>query len=207
LKKQLETELHGFMLELDTGCMNDDMYALLGYMEEGLQRVSDIVQNMSVFSRLHNEHTEFSNINNCIESTHSMLKSQVSEKVELLLDLQDLPEIEMNEVKINQVITNLLINASQSIQNYGKITISSTIQDNKIVVQVADNGCGIEEGALNKVFDPFYTTKKEGEGTGLGLAISRDIAHEHDGELSVISTLGEGSVFTLTLPITHVVIH
>lgn len=200
MKKQLETELLGFM-------QDKDMHALLSDMEEGLQRVADVVKNMSVLAWCNNDQTQYININRCIESVCRMLNKQVSEYAELSLDLQDMPAVEINVGEINQVITNLLINASQSMQTYGHIKVRSTLQGKEIIVSVSDNGCGIEKAALNKVFDPFYTTKKEGEGTGLGLAISDDIVQEHGGRLSVISELGKGTVFTVTLPVKTVVIH
>jgi signal transduction histidine kinase len=207
VKKQLETELQGFMQEQDMHFVSEDMQALLSDMEEGLQRVTDIVQNMSVFSRVNSEETQMFNINRCIESTFKMVKKQLKEKAEITLELNEVPDVEMNVGKINQVLTNLLINASQSIQSYGKIKVCSKLKDNQITVFVSDTGCGIEKSALDKIFDPFYTTKKEGEGTGLGLAISYDIVQEHGGKLSAASAVGKGTVFTLNLPLKTTVIH
>ena len=162
---------------------------------------------MSVFSRVDGDIKQFFNINDCIRSTYKMVKKQVSEKADLTLDLQEVPEVEMNVGKINQVITNLIINASQAMISRGTIKVFSKLKDNNIVVYVSDTGCGIPQAALDKIFDPFYTTKKEGEGTGLGLAISYDIIAEHGGELNVSSKENKGTVFTLTLPITNSVLH
>jgi two-component system NtrC family sensor kinase len=89
----------------------------------------------------------------------------------------------------------------------GSILISSRVVDKQILIYVTDTACGIEPSALKKVFDPFYTTKKEGEGTGLGLAISYDIIKEHNGDLAVSSELGKGSQFTISLPLTNAVLH
>lgn len=207
VKNKLQTDIQSLLLEQDMHFVSEDMADLLSDMEEGLQRVTDIVQNMSVFSRVDGDKKQFFNINDCIMSTHKMVKKQVTAKADLTLDLQELPDVEINVGKINQVLTNLLINASQAMKTRGEIKVFTKLKDNKVLVYISDNGCGIAPAALTKIFDPFYTTKKEGEGTGLGLAISYDIVKEHGGELKVSSKQDKGTVFTLSLPLKTAVLH
>ncbi len=207
VKKTLEDNIQSLISDNDVNFIQEDMQALLGDMEEGLQRVTDIVRNMAVFSRVDGDKKQTFNINRCVESTYKMVKKQLSSKAAVSIDLGEVSEIEMNVGKINQVLTNLMINAGQSISDKGEIKISTRQKDNKIMIIVSDTGCGISKENLNKIFDPFYTTKKVGEGTGLGLAISYDIVKEHNGELSVESEIDRGTVFTLSLPLNATVLH
>ena len=115
--------------------------------------------------------------------------------------------MEMNVGKISQVITNLLINAGQAIEatgKNGKIIVTTCTVGEFVELRVEDSGCGIPPSHLDKLFNPFFTTKPEGQGTGLGLSISFGIAQEHGGMLSATSTEGDGSIFTLALPINSV---
>ncbi|CAI8168200.1 MAG: Sensor kinase CckA [Pseudidiomarina mangrovi] len=98
------------------------------------------------------------------------------------------------------MLTNLLINAGQAIEENGKISIRTKQNCDVITLEVADNGCGIPDENLKKLFDPFFTTKPIGEGTGLGLAISYGIVRDHEGKISVESTPDKGTCFSLTFP-------
>ena len=116
----------------------------------------------------------------------------------------DLPKVYFNLGKLTQVFTNLLINAGQAIEATGKQGVISikTMQEGDIVkVRIQDTGCGISQENLDQLFNPFFTTKPEGQGTGLGLSITYGIIQEHGGQIQVSSTPGEGSVFELALPI------
>ncbi len=107
------------------------------------------------------------------------------------------------EGQIKQVLLNLLVNAAYACQEQGRISISSALDEvaQQARISVRDTGCGIDADDLARLFDPFYTTKPVGEGTGLGLAIAYSIVQEHQGELEVTSTPGQGSCFTLVLPL------
>lgn len=96
---------------------------------------------------------------------------------------------------------NLLVNASQAIELKGIITLRTKLLEDKIVIEIEDNGSGIAPEHLNKLFDPFFTTKPVGQGTGLGLSISYGIIKKHNGQLTVDSCLGEGTCFRIYLPI------
>jgi two-component system NtrC family sensor kinase len=98
-------------------------------------------------------------------------------------------------------LLNLVINASQAIVENGLITIRTRVVDQCLEIDVEDNGSGISEQDLSKIFDPFYTTKPVGEGTGLGLAICFNIAQEHGGSIDVSSVVGSGTTFTIKIPL------
>ena len=104
--------------------------------------------------------------------------------------------------KIEQVLVNLIINASQAIPEgrRGLIEVATDYNDAEVIMRVSDNGSGMSEGTLKQLFDPFFTTKRARGGTGLGLAIAYRIVEEHGGSLTVVSKLGEGTTFTTTIP-------
>ncbi|MEQ8222563.1 MAG: ATP-binding protein, partial [Candidatus Eremiobacterota bacterium] len=96
---------------------------------------------------------------------------------------------------------NLLINASQAIEKEGEIFIKTWYENNSVCISIGDTGCGIKEEYLNKIFEPFFTTKEVGTGTGLGLSIIYDIIKKHKGDITVESTAGKGTVFTVKIPV------
>jgi signal transduction histidine kinase len=96
---------------------------------------------------------------------------------------------------------NLLKNAAESIRDKGTICIKTSVEANKVMIRVSDDGRGIAKEHLSKIFDPGFTTKGVGVGTGLGLSISYNIIHDHSGEIEVESEEGKGSTFSIVLPI------
>ena len=110
-----------------------------------------------------------------------------------------LPDVTMDGARFRQVIWNLLLNAAQATPDYGCITIDCKVEEGKLRVDIADDGVGIDPVALRRIFDPFYTTRSGG--TGLGLANVERIVRAHDGSIDVESTPGEGTSFTIRLPL------
>ncbi|HJV37054.1 sensor histidine kinase, partial [Geomonas sp.] len=99
-----------------------------------------------------------------------------------------------------QVLVNIFLNAGQAMQGEGILEITTGVDEEWVFVRVADNGCGIPEANLAKIFDPFFSTK-ENKGTGLGLSVSYGIIEKHGGAIDVQSELGRGTIFTIKLPI------
>jgi len=98
-------------------------------------------------------------------------------------------------------MVNLLINAVNSIEEQGEITIKTWDKDQSIWMEISDTGRGIPEGNLNKIFEPFFTTKEIGKGTGLGLSITYEIIQRHKGDITVKSKTGTGTTFTIRIPV------
>jgi signal transduction histidine kinase len=168
-----------------------------------LKRVNQAVNNLLSYSKPQKPNNEFVDISRVIERainltkqsalrTHVAIHQNVTEK---------LPDVYVDPKQIEQVLVNIIMNAIQATQKHGKIYITKTIDDssNEIVVRVTDNGEGISEENLEKIFRPFYTSKHKG--TGLGLAICDNIVNQHGGRLEVQSNEGEGSVFSIVLPL------
>ena len=133
------------------------------------------------------------------------MKSQLTKSVKVKFDLAlNIPDFKGNIQKLEQVIINMLINASQSIKKEkGTITISSVFREDtkKILIKITDDGHGMDEGTIKQIFKPFFTTRKNQGGTGLGLSIACEIIKEHNGKIHVTSQLYKGTTFTIVLPL------
>lgn len=179
----------------------DDVAELVSDSLAGSLRVKEIVQGLKSFSRVDSADYSESDLHSGIESTLKVLASEMKYSCEVRLEFGDLPQVSCNLARINQVFLNLLVNASQSFEQPGLVTISTRCDDTWVYLSISDTGCGIPEDKLGSIFDPFFTTKAVGSGTGLGLSISFGIIEEHGGTLSVKSEVGSGSQFTIKLPI------
>lgn len=198
------SELEKMLANQDMAFINEDISELLADSQEGLHRVAEIVKGLKLFSRVDSDQMQQHNINDCVRTTLAMVNNQLKYICTVETHLGRVPDVTMNVGKISQVITNLLINAGQAIEATGKngrIVITTCTVKNFVELRVEDSGCGIPASHLDKLFNPFFTTKPEGQGTGLGLSISFGIAQEHGGSLSATSIEGESSTFTLMLPI------
>ncbi|MBU3023453.1 sensor histidine kinase [Aestuariibacter sp. A3R04] len=190
--------------EHDIAFINEDICSLIDESVDGLQRVSEIVNGLRLYSRIDSEDRQWHDVNQCLKTTLSMVNNKLKYICEQTLSLADLPKVYINVGKITQVFTNLLINAGQAIEStekQGVITISTYLKNGDVHVSIKDSGCGVKREHIDKLFNPFFTTKPEGLGTGLGLSISHGIALEHGGELLVESKENQGTTFTLVLPV------
>jgi two-component system NtrC family sensor kinase len=168
-------------------------------------RCSDIVKGMLEFSRQNPPKKSYVAMNEIIEHTIKLLENQVAFKdIQIIRKISsNMPQINLDKDKIKQVFWNLMINASEAMPRGGTLTISSNLSKDKKYIETSfeDDGVGIPEENINKLFDPFFTTK--GVGTGLGLAVSYGIIKQHQGKIKVKSDAGQGSVFTILLPLTQ----
>jgi PAS domain S-box-containing protein len=136
-----------------------------------------------------------------IETVLTLYDNQLKQGITLIKDYKEIPLAMCYQDEINQVWTNLIQNGIQSMGQEGKLSISVRNDEKNIFVSVKDTGEGIDPGILDKIFDPFFTTKKQGEGSGLGLDIVKKIIDKHSGTIDVVSKIGEGATFIITLPI------
>jgi len=174
---------------------------------EGTDRVRDIVLNLKSFSRIDQSGEKPADINECIESTLKIVWNELKYKATVEKELGELPLTLCHAQQLNQVFMNLLVNAAQAISDKGKITIRSWCAEGRngkksIFVSISDTGCGIPPDQIDRIFEPFYTTKDVGKGTGLGLAIVYDIVtSKHGGDIRVESEVGKGTTFTVEIPV------
>lgn len=170
---------------------------------EGLERVREIVADLKSFSHTDEAEIQEADINHCIDVTLKMIWNELKYKCEVIKDYGKLPQLRCYARQLNQVFMNLLVNASQAIVGkHGTIKIITRCQDEAIQVLIEDDGEGIIPEYMEKLFDPFFTSKPIGTGTGLGLSISYNIIKKHSGTILVESEgKGKGTRFIVTLPL------
>lgn len=166
---------------------------------EAIQRISNIVVSLKKFVRLDESELQEADINKELDLTLDLIRHETKNKIEIVKNYGSLPLIKCYPNMLNQVFTNILINACQAIEKEGKISISTSFDDNVLTVKFKDTGKGIKKEDLSKIFTAGYTTKNVGVGTGLGLAISQKIIDKHNGKISVNSELGVGTEFCITI--------
>jgi PAS domain S-box-containing protein len=177
-----------------------------------VERASRIINHLRQFGRKADNTMMPLDINMPIRNVFNLLGSQLeAQEIEWHLDLaDDLPQILGDSIRLEQVFVNLILNAKDAILKHKKsfpdeitektVTIRTLMEDERLVVTVADTGSGVPESIRNKIFEPFFTTKKTGEGTGLGLSISYGIIKEHNGTIEIIAEQKQGATFRLTFP-------
>ena len=174
---------------------------LLKGIEEGAMRTSEIVRGLRNFSRMDQNVFKKANLNDSLESTLTLLHSTYKNRIEIVKEYGNIPDIDCFPGQINQVFMNVLSNAIQAIPLEGSIFIKTWLDGNMVKVSMRDTGAGITEEVRKKIFDPFFTTKEVGKGTGLGLSISYGIVEKHNGEIEVFSIPGKGAEFIISIPI------
>jgi len=189
--------------EIDYDNIVDDLGSILSDCYLGAERIRDVVQNLRLFSRLDESEIKQVDLNEGIDATVRLLSRYYkSGRITLDRNYGELPLINCYAAQLNQVWMNLLVNAAQAIgDDYGTVRIRTLSNGKTISVSVTDSGKGISPENLKKIFDPFFTTKPVGEGTGLGLSISHGIVEKHRGTIAVGNISGEGTTFTITLPV------
>jgi signal transduction histidine kinase len=197
-------------VKLDVDYLKKEIEQLLHGIEDGSKRTAEIVKGLRVFSRMDKNELVSADINECLNSTLVVMKNMTKAEVTLNVELgENIPKIKCYPGKLSQVFMNLVTNAVQATRLPGRqpidrvINVRSYLSDNKIYVEIQDNGTGIPIEIQSKIFEPFFTTKDVGEGTGLGLGIVAGIVGEHNGHLSFTSNVNEGTTFLITLPIVN----
>lgn len=166
---------------------------------EAIQRISNIVVSLKKFVRLDESELQEANINKEIDLTLDLIRHETKNKIEIVKNYGDIPPVKCYPNMLNQVFTNILVNACQAIEDKGVITITTEYNEPDLVIKFKDNGKGIPKENLNKIFAAGYTTKGVGVGTGLGLAISQKIIDKHNGKIKVLSEVGLGTEFIITI--------
>ncbi len=215
-----DAEIQEEIEEIDLEYIREDLPKLVGSMREGVKRIKDISTSLRTFSRADSHRPIACNIHDGIDSTILILKHRLKAnesrpEIEVIKNYGSLPQLECYAGQLNQVFMNILANAIDALDesnqdrtfaeiraNPNYITITTSVENDRVKIAIADNGKGMSEEVKAKIFDHLFTTKSVGKGTGLGLAIAQQIIVEkHNGTINVNSQLGQGTEFIITLPI------
>jgi two-component system NtrC family sensor kinase len=183
----------------------EDLPRLITSCEDGARRTRDIVIGLRNFSRLEEAKIKRVSLKEGIENTLKLLSGEMKNRIRVHTHFEVVPEVLCYASQLNQVFMNILTNAAQAIDGEGEIWIHlQRVGEGKLAkaqVSIKDSGKGIPKEGIDKIFDPFYTTKSVGQGTGLGLSISYGIVKNHGGDIQVRSELGKGTEFIVTVPV------
>ncbi len=167
------------------------------------QRLAEILRNMLSFSKPEEEERRPVRINELIDGILLVMDKQMKEsniKIETQFD-EEIPEIIASTNQMRQVMLNMFKNAKEAMPKGGTLSVRTKMEDNKVLIKIQDTGIGISEEIRDKIFDAFFTTKQKVKGVGLGLSVCYGIIKDHGGEIKVESKEGEGTIFTIQLPI------
>ncbi len=202
-RPELHRRIRDLAEQIDLPYLLENLEGMLARSKQGVKRIQQIVIDLRRFAHLdQGTLPELTDVNENITSTLNLIRGWAEmNQVVLELDLAPLPPLTCYPLKINQVILNLSSNAIEACSCGGTVTVRTRSADDCVIIQVVDTGQGIAPVIQDKIFDPFFTTKPPGKGTGLGLSISYAIVEEHKGEIEVESTPGQGTCFTVRLPV------
>jgi len=189
--------------------LRKEMPPALTLVADGLSRIAEIVRSMKDFAHADQNEMAPVDLNRAIASTLVMARSEYKPVAEVETQFSQLPLVTCHAGQINQVVLNLVVNAAHAIADkvqrtgaVGKITVSTRVDNDHVVIAIGDTGGGIPEEIRPRIFDPFFTTKEVGRGTGQGLSIARNvIVKSHGGELDFTTEIGKGTTFYIRLPI------
>jgi signal transduction histidine kinase len=182
-----------------------EKHELIEDIVEQTERARKIIRNLLDFARESEISTELLNLGEVVGNAINLAANQLKlSGVRLVCDIpNDLPEINGDRQYLSQVFLNLILNAVDAMENGGTLTMSSdmSLDTQCVAINLRDTGPGMSPRVLKSIFDPFFTTKSSGRGTGLGLSVSLGIVQKHGGEIKVESKVGDGSTFTVILPV------
>ncbi len=204
---QLEEMILGVLLNHPAVEQNDELIIMFSQLKEAndvnlmaCSRIIEIIKSLKSFSRLDQADFQEADINEGIRSVLVLTNNLLKRRVTVHEDYAAIPWVKCYPGQLNQVIMNIIVNASQAIEGEGDIFIKTYQQNRDIYISIKDTGIGINEENISKIFDPGFTTKGVGIGLGLGLYISYNIVQNHNGEISVISEPSNGSEFIIRIP-------
>ena len=185
--------------KLDKNELSDTLEEINNLDAEAINRINNIVVSLKKFVRLDEAELQEADINSEIDLTLDLIRHETKNRIQIIRNYGNLPPVKCYPNMLNQVFTNILINACQAIEGTGTIDITTFAQDDSITIKIKDSGIGIPKEQIDKIFTAGFTTKGVGVGTGLGLAICAKIIEKHEGKIIVNSEVGKGTCFTITI--------
>ncbi|AKU22765.1 ATP-binding protein [Massilia sp. NR 4-1] len=186
--------------EVDADYLREDLDSLLSESLEGLERVKRIVQDMKDFSHVDGGELAVASLEAGLDSTLNVVWNELKYKADVVKEYGGVAPLACFPSQLNQVFMNLLVNAAHAIEESGRITVRTGEDGQAVWVEIEDTGKGIPPELIDRIYEPFFTTKPVGKGTGLGLSLSYGIVQKHGGRMEVQSAVGKGTRFRVILP-------
>ncbi len=192
---------HSYILRMYNG-ENQTIKSSLNYIDQAVERARKIIDNLLNFSRISGEREEETNVYKFIENILE-LQGKIMQKnnINYEIDCKQELRIVINQESLKHILINLISNAIDAIDENGKIVVKAQVEEDKFLLECIDTGVGISKEDLDRIFNPFYTTKAPGKGTGLGLYIVYNEVKKLKGDISVESQVGKGARFSIMIPI------
>lgn len=207
---QPESEIKNRIEDAELDFIGEDLPKIISSMHTGADRIRQIILSLRNFCHLDEAEMKRADINEGINNTLLLLNHRLNQGIEVIHQYDTLPLVECYPAQLNQVFWHIITNAIDELLSHHQLSFqpqiliqTKLVNDKQVEVRIRDNGKGISSKIKEKIFDPFFTTKSVGEGTGMGLAICYQIVEKHRGQIQVISPLGQGTEFVVTLPIQH----
>ncbi len=181
--------------------IEEEIRGMIDESSDGIGRVEEITGNLLGYTRIEEGEWTRASVNDLLDKSLRVLVNELKYRATVHREFGDVPPIQCMPSRLHQVFVNILMNAVNALDEHGDIWIATGVDDDRAMVRIADNGRGIDAEHRERIFDPFFTTRDVGKGTGLGLSIVWDIVRLHNGTITVDSTPGEGTAFTIGLPI------
>ena len=181
--------------------LREDMADLIAESEDGLKRVHDIVQNLKQFALEEKTGLQTLDISEATHQLIQLVSAQYKTPTYRVQCQPDLIRLQCDPGAVKQALMKVVMNAAQSVSDSGWVNVLLSEQDDTVIIKVMDNGCGISQENMKKVFTPFFTTKPEGQGQGLGLSVAYTAIEQHNGNIHINSSPGRGTVVVITLPL------
>ena len=207
---QPEPEIKNRIEDAELDFIGEDLPKIISSMHTGAERIRQIILSLRNFCHLDEAEMKQVDINEGINNTLLLLNHRLNQGIEIIHQYDTLPLVECYPAQLNQVFWHIITNAIDELLSHHQLSFhpqiliqTKLVNDQQVEVRIRDNGKGISSKIKEKIFDPFFTTKSVGEGTGMGLAICYQIVEKHRGQIQVISQLGQGTEFVVSLPVQH----
>ena len=196
--------IQGFARRIGTTEDRDKLEKYAKFIEQEADRLTQVLTKLLGFSRMDEPKKDFLNMNDIVDDTVLFMEHHLTrfKNVEIAVEKEpDLPLVQVDRIHVQQTVVNILMNAAQAMPGGGKILIKTGRGNQYVFISITDTGVGIKEEDLEKIFEPFFTTKEKEQGTGLGLSLCKRLIEANAGKIEVESKVGEGTTFTIMIPI------
>ncbi len=196
--------IQGFARRIGATKDRDKVEKYAEFIEQEADRLSQVLTKLLGFSRMDEPKKDLLDMNEIVDDTVLFMEHHLTrfKNVQLSVEKEaSLPKVYVDRIHVQQTMVNIIMNAAQAMPEGGRILIKTGMNDQYVFIAITDTGIGIRDEDLEKIFEPFFTTKEKEQGTGLGLSLCKRLIEANAGKIEVKSTVGEGTTFTIMIPI------